>query len=318
MFTAILFFVIGLGILILGAEGLVRGASSLALRWGIPPLVVGLTIVAFGTSAPELVVNMFAAVNGTADIAIGNIVGSNIVNLLLILGLSAFISPLIVQKTTVWKEIPFALLGAVLILLMGNDAFFDVTQFNGLSKSDGFALIGFFIVFLYYIYGIAKQEKEISDDESKYTVSRSIVYVIAGLVGLFFGGKLLVDNAVILARLAGLSETFIGLTIVAVGTSMPEFATSIVAAIRKQNDIAIGNIVGSNIFNVFWILGLTSTILSLPFDPIVNIDLFVNIGATFALFALMFIGKKYVFERWQGGLFVLGYIAYVIFLIYRG
>ena len=318
MLIPILLIILGLGILILGAEGLVRGSASMAKKWGVSSLVIGLTIVAFGTSTPELVVNMFSAVRGSTDIAIGNIIGSNIANILLILGISAIVYPLSVKKSTVTREIPFALLGMILVFTMGNDMFFDGTGFNAITRTDGFSLIAIFIIFLFYIFGLAKKG-EVEEEEVKvYSWPKSILFTIAGLALLVLGGQLLVDNAIILARLAGLSEALIGLTIVAIGTSLPELATSVVAAYHKHVDIAIGNIVGSNIFNVFWILGLTGTMLQMPFNPNVNIDILVGIGATVLLFIFMFIGTKRKLNRWQGVMFLLLYIAYTFYLINRG
>jgi len=318
MLIPILLIILGLGILILGAEGLVRGSASMAKKWGVSSLVIGLTIVAFGTSTPELVVNMFSAVRGSTDIAIGNIIGSNISNILLILGISAIVYPLSVKKSTVTREIPFALLGMILVFTMGNDMFFDGTGFNAITRTDGFSLIAIFIIFLFYIFGLAKKG-EVEEEEVKvYSWPKSILFTIAGLALLVLGGQLLVDNAIILARLAGLSEALIGLTIVAIGTSLPELATSVVAAYHKHVDIAIGNIVGSNIFNVFWILGLTGTMLQMPFNPNVNIDILVGIGATVLLFIFMFIGTKRKLNRWQGVMFLLLYIAYTFYLINRG
>lgn len=318
MLIPILLIILGLGILILGAEGLVRGSASMAKKWGVSSLVIGLTIVAFGTSTPELVVNMFSAVRGSTDIAIGNIVGSNISNILLILGISAIVYPLSVKKSTVTREIPFALLGMILVFTMGNDMFFDGTGFNAITRTDGFSLMAIFIIFLFYIFGLAKKG-EVEEEEVKiYSWPKSILFTIAGLALLVLGGQLLVDNAIILARLAGLSEALIGLTIVAIGTSLPELATSVVAAYHKHVDIAIGNIVGSNIFNVFWILGLTGTMLQMPFNPNVNIDILVGIGATVLLFIFMFIGTKRKLNRWQGVMFLLLYIAYTFYLINRG
>jgi len=318
MLIPILLIILGLGILILGAEGLVRGSASMAKKWGVSSLVIGLTIVAFGTSTPELVVNMFSAVRGSTDIAIGNIIGSNIANILLILGISAIVYPLAVKKSTVTREIPFALLGMILVFTMGNDMFFDGTGFNAITRTDGFSLMAIFIIFLFYIFGLAKKG-EVEEEEVKvYSWPKSILFTIAGLALLVLGGQLLVDNAIILARLAGLSEALIGLTIVAIGTSLPELATSVVAAYHKHVDIAIGNIVGSNIFNVFWILGLTGTMLQMPFNPNVNIDILVGIGATVLLFIFMFIGTKRKLNRWQGVMFLLLYIAYTFYLINRG
>jgi cation:H+ antiporter len=318
MFLAIFLFVIGLTVLVAGAEFLVRGASSLAQKWGVPAIVIGLTIVAFGTSMPELVVNLFSAFRGATDIAIGNIIGSNTANILLILGISAMIYPLSVKKNTTWKEIPFALLAVVLVFIMGNDSLFDGVDFNALTRTDGLALIAFFGIFMFYIVSLARQEETSEEKARVYSTWLSTLFTVGGLAALFVGGKILVDNAVILARLAGMSEALIGLTIVAVGTSLPELATSVVAVIRKQNDIAVGNIVGSNIFNVFWILGLTGTILPLPFNSIINFDVLVSITTTLLLFLFLFVGTRRKLDRWQGALFILLYAVYVAYLVYRG
>jgi len=319
MLLSVIFLIIGLVILIVGAEGMVRGASAIAKKLGISPLVIGLTIVAFGTSAPELFVNIYSAFNGSADIAIGNIVGSNIANILLILGLCALVYPLSLKKNTVWKEIPLALLAIVLVFVMGNDAMFDGMGFNILTRTDGIALIALFFIFLYYTFGISKTKGSDENDEVKsYSWLIAISFTLFGLLGLVYGGKLLVDNAIILARLAGMSEALIGLTIVAVGTSLPELATSLVAVLRKQNDIAVGNVVGSNIFNTLWVLGATSSILHLPFSITVNFDVMVNIVATMLLFLFMFVDSRHKLNRWQGGMFVVLYIVYIIYLIWRG
>lgn len=317
MLISILLIIIGFAVLIFGAEILVRGAASLAKKMGIPSIVVGLTVVAFGTSAPELIVNLFSAFNGASDIAIGNIIGSNIANILLILGISAVIFPLTVKRNTVWKEIPLALLAVVLVYIMGNDAFFDGTDFNALTRTDGLTLLAFFAIFMYYIFGISNIEEE-QKGIKIYPSYLSVIFTLAGIGCLFIGGKLLVDNAIILAELAGLSQAFIGLTIVAVGTSLPELATSVVATIHKHNDIAIGNIVGSNIFNVFWVLGLTGVISELPFNPATNIDVLVAIGAAFILFIVMFVGKRHTIGKWEGSLFIILYASYIFYLIQRG
>lgn len=317
MLISILLLLIGFVVLIVGAELLVRGASSLADKFGISHMVIGLTVVAFGTSAPELIVNIFSALKGSPDIAIGNVVGSNIANILLILGVCAVIKPLVVQKNTVWKEIPFALLGMILVYTMGNDMFFDNSNFNAITRTDGFSLIAVFVIFMYYVFGISKVKSGGKKIKS-YSLLLSVLFTVFGLVFLCVGGDVLVDNAIVLARLAGLSEAFIGLTIVAVGTSLPELATSIVAVIRNQDDIAIGNMIGSNIFNIFWILGLTSTMLQLPFNPSTNLDVIVAIVATLFLFFAMFVGKKHEFERWQGLFFVISYFSYIAYLVYRG
>jgi len=316
---AIVFIIVGLIILISGAEGLVRGSGSIAKKLKIPSLVIGLTIVAFGTSAPELIVNIFAALKGSQDIAIGNIVGSNIFNIFLILGLSAIVYPLSVKNSTIWKEIPFALLAVILLYVMGNDSYIDKTGYNALTRTDGIALLALFGIFMVYIISMALSDTAESPEEIKdYSWPRSIIYTVAGLLGLFFGGKILVDNAVILATAAGLSEILIGLTIVAMGTSLPELATSVVAAYHRQSDIAVGNVVGSNIFNVFLVLGLTGTMLQLPFNTNTNFDVLVAVVATSLLFLFMFVGTKRKLDRWQGMLFVSIFIFYMTYLFFRG
>ncbi len=323
---------IGFALLIKGAGLLVDGASSIAKRFGISALVIGLTIVAFGTSAPELIVNILASINGNTDIAIGNVLGSNIFNILFILGISAVIFPLAVTKGTVWKEIPLALLAVVLVGIMVNDAFIDGGNFSGLTRIDGLVLIAFFIIFLYYTFGISRVEavdssmgsvssRAISKDDKtetpalQYSLFRSCLMVGAGLVGLVIGGKWVVDAAVALATSLGVSQALIGLTIVAVGTSLPELATSAVAAYKRNVDIAIGNIVGSNIFNIFWILGISAIVNPLPFSSVLMRDVFVTIAATLLLFIVMFIGKRHVLERWHGVGFIILYIGYVVLLI---
>lgn len=320
MLISIIFIIIGLALLVIGADYLVKGSSSLSKKLGIPSLVIGLTIVAFGTSAPELIVNLIAAYNGTVDIAVGNVVGSNIANILIIGGLAALFVNLKVQRSTTWKEIPFALLAVVAVLILGSDIVLDGAGANILSRSDGLILIGFFCVFLAYIVQltIGKKNDAAAEEIPTYSHMLSIGMTIGGLVGLFYGGKILVEQAVYLATLAGMSQMLIGLTIVAIGTSLPELATTIMAARKGQADIAIGNIVGSNIFNVFWILGLTATISPLPLSQAVIFDVFVSIIATLVLFFALFIGKKHELERWQGILFIIAYIAYITFIFYRG
>ena len=322
MLTYVLFF-IGFVALIKGADLLVDGASSLAGRLGVSALVIGLTIVAFGTSAPELVVNLLASWQGNTDIAIGNILGSNIVNILLILGISSILYPLTVQRGTVWKEIPFALLAVVVLAVLANDAAIDGAASSALTRTDGVVLISFFIIFLYYIFGLTQRESANTDSEAasvepQFTMLRSLVMVLLGITGLVVGGKWIVDGAVAFATGFGVSEALIGLTIVAIGTSLPEMATSVVAAYKKNVDIAVGNIIGSNIFNVFWILGVSSLIRPLPFAPALSMDLLVTVGATLVLFLALFVGKRHTIERSQGVVFVILYISHIGFLILRG
>lgn len=327
--TYILFFV-GFILLIKGADLLVNGASSLGKRLGLSALMIGLTIVAFGTSTPELIVNILASINGNTDIAIGNILGSNIANILLILGISALIYPLAVKKGTAWKEIPFSLLAAMVVAFMVNDAFIDNGLWSGLTRIDGLILISFFVIFLYYVFGISKADPA-SPNEAQakrtdaikttpriYSLWRSWLMVGGGLTGLVIGGKWIVDGAVIIATNLGVSEALIGLTVVAVGTSLPELATSAVAAYKKDVDIAVGNIVGSNIFNIFWILGISAIIRPLPFSQTLMSDMFMTIIVSLLLFTALFIGKRHILERWQGVCFIAIYIGYVAYLVVRG
>jgi cation:H+ antiporter len=311
---------IGFILLLKGADLLVSGASSVAKRLGISTLVIGLTIVAFGTSAPELIVNIFASIKGNTDIAIGNVLGSNIANILLILGISALIFPLTVKRGTVWKEIPFSLLAVLVVAFMANDVLFDGAGFSGLTRIDGFVLIAFFIIFLYYTFGISRVQATdaVTTPVAQYSLPRAFLMIGLGLAGLIIGGKLIVDAAVALATGLGVSEAIIGLTIVAVGTSLPELATSAVAAYRKDVDIAVGNVVGSNIFNIFWILGVSAIINPLPFSSLLMRDVLVTIFVTALLFVFMFIGKKHMLERWQGAGFIALYAAYIILLIVYG
>ena len=315
MLTYILF-IIGFILLIKGADVLVDGASSIAKKLNIPAIVIGLTIVAFGTSAPELIVNIFASARGNTDIAIGNILGSNIANILLILGISAVIYPLATKKNTVWKEIPLSLLAVVILGVMASDALIDGGAFSGLTRTDGLVLLSFFVIFMYYTFGIARVRGEAADtDIRELGRMRSSLYIIGGLAGLAIGGKWIVDGAVKIAESFGVSQSLIGLTIVAIGTSLPELATSAVAAYKKQTDIAIGNIVGSNIFNIFWILGVSSIIRPLPFGADSRVDIAMTIVSSLLLFMIMFIGKKHIVEKWQGALMIAIYIGYVSYVI---
>jgi cation:H+ antiporter len=311
-------FALGFVLLIKGADYLVDGSASIAKRFNISNLVIGLTIVAFGTSAPELIVNLFASFNGSSDLAISNVLGSNLANMLLILGVASVIYPLKVKSNSVWKEIPLSLLAIVLVFFMANDVLFDGASANAISRIDGVSLIAFFIVFMYYSFGIAKNTDDAnSEDEIELlSVSKSSSYVFCGMIALALGGKWIVDGAVFIAKSFNMTEALIGLTVVAIGTSLPELATSYAAAKKKNADIAIGNTVGSNIFNVFWILGLSSLIRPLPFDAANNnVDMFAAIGASLLLFIFMFVGRKHLLQRWQGILFLIAYFAFMTFKI---
>jgi len=317
MLTYILF-ALGFVFLVKGAGFLVEGSGSIAKRMGISDIVIGLTIVSLGTSAPELLVNIVASLKGNADIGIGNILGSNISNIFLILGICALIYPLKIKKNTTWKEIPLNMLAAIVLFLMANDILIDKAQNSILTRIDGLILMIFFIIFMYYTFGLAKAHKEKHNAREKHPMGKAIAMTIVGIVGLAYGGQWVVDGAIHFAKQFGLSEALIGLTIVAVGTSLPELATSAVAAYKHKTDIAIGNIVGSNLFNIFWVLGLSAVIKPLPFNPMINTDIMVYFLATVMLFAFCFTKSRYQLDRIEGGIFVVAYIIYIVFLIMRG
>jgi cation:H+ antiporter len=302
--------------LIYGANLLVDSASSLARRFNIPNIVIGLTIVAFGTSAPELVVNVFSAVSGNTSLALGNVIGSNIFNIAAILGISAVIYPLAVKSGTTWIEIPLALLAGFLVLIIANDQLIDGAGVSTISRIDGIILLLFFIIFLVYNIQISRKG-DYSDEIPVKDIAplKATLLIIAGLILLVVGGRMIVVSAVKLATLWGMPERLIGLTIVSIGTSLPELATSIVAARKKNTDIAVGNIVGSNIFNIFLILGATATIQPVPYQQAAQADLLLNIVLSLLLFVFVFTGRGRRLERWEGFLFLIIYIAYLAYLI---
>lgn len=316
MTLAIIGLIAGFFILIKSADYLVDGASSVAKKMSISPLVIGLTVIAFGTSAPELVVNIMSAVKDTAALAVGNIMGSNLANLLLILGITATIKPVRVQLATVWREIPFMLLASITVLIMAADVFLDGGMENVLTRTNGLVLIAFFVIFIYYSFISAKQGR---GQELEKIKSRkgwlSALMIIGGLVGLFIGGNILVDSAISIATAFGVSESLIGLTIIAVGTSLPELATSIVAVRKGMVDLAVGNIVGSNIFNIFLVLGVTASVQPLPFSDANLVDAAVVIAAALILFAIIIVGKERSIKRWHGVGLLIMYLSYIAYSI---
>jgi cation:H+ antiporter len=316
MIIQLLLLSVGFLILIKGADWLVAGATFLAKKYGVSDLAIGLTIVAFGTSAPELVVNIYASASGHDGIALGNVIGSNLFNLFFILGITGLIVPLKVQSSTVRKEIPMSLIATLLMLLLANN-FFNGSA-GEISRIDGFILLAGFAYFLYYVYRMQRETPDSGEGTEKpvsVKMYRIVLLIAAGLAGLVFGGNLILDNAVEIAHMIGISEKVIGLTIVAAGTSLPELATSIVAAIRKNNDIAVGNIVGSNIFNLLMILGLSSVIRPLSYDQLFNQDMILLFAGTILLFFAMFTGKRKSLDRWEAAIMLVVYIAYVVWLI---
>lgn len=312
-------FVVGFVLLIKGADWLVDGASSIAKKYRVSDIVIGLTIVSFGTSMPELIVNILASLNGSADLAVGNVFGSNIANILLILGVAALIYPLPLQRGTVMSEIPFSLMAALLVGFLANAALFDKPLGLSISRADGGILLFFFVLFMLYVFKVSREggEENVESYEEKPLLKAGGL-VLLGVVALFLGGKWTVDGATHIATQLGMSESFIGLTVVAIGTSLPELVTSAVAAKRRNTDIAVGNAVGSNIFNILWILGISALINPLPFNVLSNFDILMIIFASTLLILSVSLEKKKAVGRLSGVVFLLCYIAYIIFLLQRG
>ncbi len=306
---------IGFVLLIKGADWLVDGSSWLAKKYKVSDLAIGLTIVAFGTSMPELVVNVVASVEDHQEIVFGNVFGSNIFNLFAILGISGMITPLVVQSSTVWKEIPVSLIAVMLVILLANDVWFFGASENIFSRWDGIILTFFFLLFLVYVFTQLKHdEKGISELATPRPTYQLIGYIVFGLVGLIYGGKLVVDSATEIAASFGVSERVIGLTIIAIGTSLPELVTSIVAARKSNIDLAVGNIIGSNIFNIFCILGLSAVISPITYSASFNFNLYVLTAGTMFLFIAMFTGVKQKLDRWEAAILFIGFLGFFAYL----
>ena len=316
----------GLLLILLGANGLTDGAASVAKRFRIPSIVIGLTIVAFGTSAPELTVSVSSALKGSADIAIGNVVGSNIFNTLMIVGCTALFAPIVITRNTLKKEIPLCILSSVVLLVCANAVFLDKAPENILNRVDGLLLLCFFAIFMGYTFAIASSgpSKPITDNAQPAAHSaeeeeikslplwKSTLYIIGGLAALIYGGQLFVDGATGIARSLGVSESIIGLTLVAGGTSLPELATSIVAALKKNPEIAIGTVIGSNIFNILFVIGTAALICSVPFERKFIIDTIIAVLSGVLLWGGTI--KKKELRKPCGILMLLGYAAYFVYL----
>lgn len=315
MILNILFIVVGVAMVLWGADRLTEGASALARRMNVPEIVIGLTIVAAGTSAPELFVSLVSALKGTPDMAVGNVVGSNIFNALLIVGCAAMVAPMTIARATVKKDIPFAVAASVLLLLVCADSWGLTTSGSVISRFDGLLLLAGFAAFMVYTFRVAKQGGgEETQAVATLQVWRAVLYVVIGLTCLIVGSNLFVDSASAVARQLSISEGVIGLTIVAGGTSLPELATSVVAARKGQSAIAIGNVIGSNVFNVLLILGLTASISPLQIQGITGVDL-----STMLLSVLMVWGfsyTKYTVARWEGAVLTMVFMAYMGWLFY--
>lgn len=316
MVLSIIFIIIGFALLIKGADFLVDGASNVAKKFHIPEIIIGLTIVSMGTSMPELFVSATSALNGSADMAIGNIVGSNICNLLLILGLSAFIKPVIFQRETRLIEIPICLIVTIIFTIFCNT---DGT----ISKVEGIILIVLFLLFIIYTIIMSKkgnkfdgteESNELKVQDKPISITKNILFIIIGIIGLKIGGDLTVDNATNIARMFNVSEKIIGLTILAVGTSLPELVTSVTAAIKGNSDIAIGNIVGSNIFNILFIIGVSALITPLAYNFTYNIQMIILIAATIILALFPAIPPKNEMSRMNGLIYFILYLVYLAIL----
>ena len=307
----------GLALILLGANGLTDGAAAVAKRFNISDLVIGLTIVAFGTSAPELVISCMAALGGSADMAIGNVVGSNIFNVLAIIGVTAMVMPIKVGEGTLSKEIPLVVLASMVLAFCANDVFLDGGSANVISRIDGLVLLGFYMIFLRYTFAIAHSGGDEGEGEKikEMPIWKSVLFILGGLAGLIYGGQLFVDGASGIASSLGVSESIIGLTIVAGGTSLPELATSVTAALKKNSGIAIGNVIGSNLFNIFFVLGCSASISPLPMGGITNFDMAVLIGSAILFWIVGWFFKKRTITRVEGALMVVCYVAYTAYLI---
>ena len=320
--------ILGLYILIKGSDLLVDGASSIAKKFNVAPMIIGLTIIAFGTSAPELLVSIVSSTQGANDLALGNIFGSNIANFLLILGVTATISPIYIPHNTIWKEIPFTLLGAIVVTVLGIRNQIDrlelgsidlnsIETINTIGISGGLILLLFFVIFMYYTFSISKNNSEDEPEIKLMSTTQSIIYIVLGLVFLASGSYLLVNNAVNIASQLGLAQGFIGLTIVALGTSLPELVTSIAAARKGQSELAVGNVVGSNIFNIFLILGITSLVSPIPITGQNLADILTLLAVTIFMFILIFIFTARRVGKIEGYLMLGAYGLYLYYIFIR-
>ena len=314
---ATIFLIGGLVLILLGANGLTDGAAAVAKRFNISDLVIGLTIVAFGTSAPELVISTMAALGGSADMSIGNVVCSNAFNVLMIIGVTAMVLPIKVGEGILSKEIPLVILASFVLAVCANDILLDGGSSNVLSRIDGLVLLGFFLIFMRYTFAIARNGGDETEGEKikEMPIWKSALFILGGLAGLIYGGQLFVDGASGIASSLGVSESIIGLTIVAGGTSLPELATSVTAALKKNSGIAIGNVIGSNLYNVFFVLGCSATISPLPMGGINNVDMAVLIGSAILFWLVGWFFKKRTITRVEGALLVICYVAYTAYLI---
>lgn len=314
----IVYLIAGLVLILVGANALTDGATSVAARLKVSPIVIGLTVVAFGTSMPEFTVSLTSALKGSSDIAIGNVVGSNIFNTLMIVGVTSLFVPIAVSKGTLRYEIPMALLSSVVLLFCAADVMISGEARNVVSRGDGLVLLCFFLIFMSYTFAVARNgDAGEAEEVNVMPMWRSLLYILAGLAGLVFGGNLFVDGASGIARSFGVSESVIGLTLVAGGTSLPELATSVVAAMKKNPEIAIGNVIGSNLFNVFFVLGASAAITPMNVTGITDLDFIVLVLSSLLLLLFAKFYRVRTVTRLEGALLVLCYVCYTAWLIYN-
>ncbi len=309
---------VGFVLLIKGADYFVEGASGIARLLRVPPILIGLTIVAFGTSSPEATVSIIAALEGSAGVAVGNVVGSNIFNITLVVGAAAFLYPLRVQSDSIKREIPFTLLASVVLLILMSDVALQGFGGNMITRGDGLIFLLFFSIFMYYVIDNGlKSRKGVVDNSAPMNIrwGKNIFITLIGLAAIIVGGQFVVDNGTKIAYSLGMSETLVGLTIIAIGTSLPELVTSITAALKKQSEIAIGNIIGSNIFNILFVLGASSVISPLSVSGEVMIDVVFMIILTIVL--LVFARTGYKIGKIEGVVLTIAYIVYLVYIIMR-
>ncbi|WP_175287817.1 calcium/sodium antiporter [Salinicoccus roseus] len=311
--------VIGFVLLIKGADYFVEGASNIAVKLNVSPLLVGLTIVALGTSSPEATVAILAALEGSPGVVLGNVIGSNIVNITVVVGLTALIAPLTVQSETVRKEIPFAMLAAIVLMILMADVALQGAGANIINRGDGIIILLFFSVFLYYVFEMARKNRsstvEKVDADTGESWLKNILFTIGGLAAIIIGGEMVVSSATEIALSLGMSEALVGLTIVAIGTSLPEIMTSVTAALKGKGDMAIGNVVGSNIFNIFFVTGTASTVAPIAAESKLFFDGWVMVGLTVLL--LIFSRTHFKIGRREGAVLLLAYITYLVYIIMR-
>lgn len=319
----IIWLIVGLALILVGANMLTDGSSAIAKRLGVSDLVIGLTVVAFGTSTPELIISIVAAASGNPALAVGNIIGSNILNILLIIGLTALVKPIFIKKNIMTNEIPLVILSSFILLVFGYSSILDGTKTDEITRVDGIMLLVLFALFMRYTFASAKQKHTDEHDPAsadgeklkRFSSFKSVAYIIIGLAALIWGGDKFVDGASGVARGFGVSEAMIGLTIVAIGTSLPELATSVVAALKNQPELAIGNVIGSNIFNILLVLGTSSVVAPLPFAGVSHIDLWTLFGASILFLLFGWVIKRRCITRPEGAFMLIAYIAYLTYLI---